>query len=167
MLLHILCSLYLCSSSGGADWNAPNIVIQGGKWVSIPPEIYDGSDPDKYPQPPPPYDDRWKRNDTKIIVLIASFRETRCKDTLFNLFTKSAHPDRIFIGIVQQNEPNNDEDCVHEYCKIMNEHKDKEQWDSANCPYFNNIKVNRMLASDAKGPVYARALQVFFIPLFE
>eukprot|EP01083_Nonionella_stella_P137148 417375_1 len=114
LILHI----HHVLSSGGADWNAPNIVIQGGQWVEIPNEVYDGTS-EKYPQPPPPYTDNWKKNDTKLIVLIASFRETRCKDTLYNLFTKSFNPSRVYIGIVQQNTPDNDEDCVYEYCKLM------------------------------------------------
>ena len=158
--------IHSCQCSGGADWNAPNIVLQNKKWTQIPSEVYDGSDPIKYPQPPSPYTDNWKLNDTKIIVLIAAFRETRCKNTLSNLFSKATHPNRIHIGIVQQNEPNGvDEDCVYEYCKLMDVDRKysnlkEEEWNSSNCPYFDNIKVNRMLAADAKGPVYARALQV-------
>eukprot|EP01084_Bolivina_argentea_P071796 130451_1 len=165
VLIHITCLLLnLCKSSGGADWNAPNIVIQGGNWVEIPSEIYDGSNPDVYPQPPPPYNDNWKKNDTSIIVLIAAFRETRCKDTLFNLFTKATNPHRVFIGIVQQNRAEEDEDCLHAYCRLMDtEHEHDElqddDWDASNCPYFLNVKVNRMSDADAKGPVYARALQ--------
>ena len=158
----------IIDSSGGADWNAPNIVIQGGQWVEIPAEYYDGSNLSEYPQPPSPYNDNWKKNDTKIIVLIASFRETKCKYTLLNLFGKASNPNRIYIGIVQQNEPGQDEDCVYEYCKLMDkdgkysDNKD-EDWNENNCPYFNNIKANRMLAADAKGPVYARALQVKYL----
>ena len=162
----------IIDSSGGADWNEPNIVIQGGQWVKIPDEVYDGSNLEEYPQPPSPYNDNWKKNDTKIIVLIASFRETKCKYSLQNLFGKAVNPSRIFIGIVQQNEPGQDEDCVYEYCKLMdtdNKYADNkdEDWNENNCPYFNNIKANRMLAADAKGPVYARALQVsYFIIIF-
>ena len=150
-------------------WDDPNIVLYRDGWRKIPPVIYDGSDPIKYPQPPPPYTDNWKLNDTKIIVLIAALRETRCKNTLFNLFTKASHPNRIYFGVVQQNEPNGvDEDCVYEYCQLMDVDKKysnlkEEEWNSSNCPYFDNIKVNRMLAADAKGPVYARALQVISI----
>lgn len=173
-LIFIFIIIYILSpseiiGSGGADWNAPNIVIQGGKWVEIPDEYYDGSNLSEYPQPPSPYNDNWKSNDTKIIVLIASFRETKCKYTLYNLFGKAVNPNRIYIGIVQQNTPDQDEDCVYEYCKLMdekltnNKYKDNkdQDWNENNCPHFNNIKVNRMLAADAKGPVYARALQVW------
>jgi hypothetical protein len=36
-------------------------------------------------------------------VLVASYRETKCPRTLVNLFTKAKHPERIRIGIIQQN----------------------------------------------------------------
>ena len=93
-----------------AGWNDPNIVLVNHKWEQ---RIEDPN----APKPPPPYSDSWKYNDTTIIVLIASFRETRCKDTLFSFFSKAAHPNRVRIGVVQQNEQN-DPDCHDEYIFI-------------------------------------------------
>ena len=154
----------ICECNGEAGWNDPNIVHQLGAWTHIPDDYYDRS---KTPQPPLPYDDKYRRNDTTIIVLIAAFRETRCKDTLFNLLSKASHPQRVRIALVQQNKPNEDEDCVYAYCQLMATQNnmqvditDDSQWNSNNCPFYDNIKVNRLLDTDAKGPVYARALQV-------
>ena len=167
LLIHLtlLFPIHLGHARGGADWNAPNIVIQGGEWVQISPEVYDGTSPD-YPQPPPPYDDRWQKNDTKIIVLIAAFRETKCKDSLVNLFSKAAFPERVHIGLVQQNHPTEDEDCVYAYCRMRAADSavavavsEDAQWDASNCPFFAQIKAKRLTAAEAKGPVYARALQ--------
>ena len=170
-LLWTLYLFHITNARGGEPWDTPNIVIQNNEWTKIPDEIYDGTS-DQYPQPPSPYTDDWKKNDTKIIVLIAAFRETRCKDTLFNLFTKAAHPDRIYIAIVQQNKPGEDEDCIYSYCRRVdaeliepfNQYADNkdEDWNAANCPHFDQLKANRMTAAEAKGPVYARALQVFW-----
>lgn len=136
------------------DWFHPNIVLQHGKWEPIPEWSND-------PKPPLPYDNKHLKNDTLIIVLIASYRETRCKDTLYNIFTKSAHPKRIRIAIIQQNDET-DEDCLYAYCLLMNKNPNLKTSDfnKNNCPYFSNIKIRRMHSSEAKGPVYARAQQV-------
>ncbi|ETO00772.1 hypothetical protein RFI_36668, partial [Reticulomyxa filosa] len=157
-------SLFWLAHVFGEDiWHQPNIVLQEGDWKVIPSEIL-------YPRqkPPPPYDDQYKRNDTKIMVLIASYRETRCKDTLYNFFTKAAFPNRVFIGVVQQNEKS-DPDCYVEYCKRIMENDqvvpekelsdDEKNWRIKDCPFSDNIKMFRMNARDAKGPVYARAQQ--------
>ena len=159
-IILFLSHLLLLCYGGGAGWDTPNIVIQHGQWEQIPNDYYDRS---KTPQPPLPYDDKYLQNDTSIIVLIASFRETRCKDTLYNLFTKASHPDRVFMAIIQQNRESEDEDCVYAYCQRMNPNANianNSQWNNNNCKYYDNIKIQRLKDTDAKGPVYARALQV-------
>ena len=80
----MLCSLLLLLGATTVTSEEKNLVLIKGKgWISVNPGPVAGE-----PAPPPPYDDRWKSNSSTIIVLIASFRETRCHTTLHNLFTK-------------------------------------------------------------------------------
>ena len=135
-----------------------NIVLQNGEWEPIPMNEYYNT----LPQPPLPYDDKYLLNDTTIMVLIASFRETKCPKTLINLITKAKYPNRIYFGIVQQNKLN-DPDCQYEYCKLINNITDNNNdinmtWNDNNCKHFSQIKMMRIDASEAAGPVYARGL---------
>jgi hypothetical protein len=41
----------------------------------------------------------------RIFVSIASFRDAECQWTLRDLFVKSAHPERVFVGVVWQIDP--------------------------------------------------------------
>ena len=116
-LLLLLVAAPLASSEAG--WNDPNIVLEGNpqKWVQLE-EPAPGA-----PKPFPPLDDRWTRDDTSVVVLVASARETRCGETLFNLFSKAHNPERVYFGVVQQNAPT-DEDCVegtevHRSCSCL------------------------------------------------
>lgn len=84
-----------------------------------------------------------------VFVSIASFRDRLCPQTLFRLFTKSQHPDRLRVGLVQQND-DDDEDCLENYCKMMDNA-------TGSCKYMDQIKIKRFHARDAKGPVWARA----------
>lgn len=135
-----------------SGWNDENMVLMHGKWMKVPMKrIYS-----IMPQPPQPVDSSHLSNDSTIMVLIASFRETRCKDTVFNFMNKALNPARVLIGIVQQNQAG-DPDCLYEYCAMMNPSFDKAKMD-ATCPHSANIRMMRLDASLAKGPVYARGL---------
>eukprot|EP01036_Dinobryon_divergens_P044917 gene44917-59954_t len=59
----------------------------------------------KGPKPYPPKSDSWRRNDSTIFLTIASFLDKLCAVTLFNLYSKALHPERVFVGVVQQNAP--------------------------------------------------------------
>lgn len=48
----------------------------------------------------------------KIFVAIASFRDPELGPTLHDMFTKAAHPERIFAGVCQQVQPAGDADCA-------------------------------------------------------
>ena len=93
-------------------------------------------------KPPPVVSDSWKRNDTTLFVAISSFRDKLCPITLFNMFTKAAHPWRIIAAVVQQNIPG-DVDCYEEYCNLMRKRDGKES-DSDWCPFKDNIKMKRL-----------------------
>jgi len=141
-----------------ADWNDKNIVLKDGHWEQVQVEPLPGQ-----PAPPPPRDDRWKYNETSIVVLIASFRETRCPETLHSMITKAAHPERVFAGIVQQNSAI-DEDCLAGYCKRMGAELTKDAatgtyLNQKGCPFYEQFRFKRLSDLEAKGPVYARALQ--------
>ncbi|KAH9258532.1 hypothetical protein BASA81_003034 [Batrachochytrium salamandrivorans] len=101
--------------------------------------------------PPPPFSDRHLEPNATIVVLISSLRETRLASTLVSLFTKAKHPSRVFAAVVQQNAPE-DEDVLVEYCREMLLINHTE------CLYEANIRITRLLHTEAKGPVYARAL---------
>ncbi len=76
--------------------------------------------------------------DHTIFVSIASYRDIDCPNTLQDLFLTAKYPDRIFIGICQQNN-DNDVECV--FLKRIDQ-----------------IRVFKMTASQAKGPCLARFL---------
>ena len=47
----------------------------------------------------------------RIFVQIASYRDPECQWTVKDLFEKAAHPERIFVGICWQFDPEEDEHC--------------------------------------------------------
>ncbi|CAM9987760.1 unnamed protein product, partial [Discosporangium mesarthrocarpum] len=107
---------------------------------------------DSAPLPPPPKTDSWKRSDTSIFIGVSSFRDKRCPRTLFNFYTKAKHPERIFIGVVQQNAVG-DVDCVAEYCHLMGA-----DMEGPDCPHWENIRTVRVEDRLAAGPCNAVAL---------
>ena len=116
-------------------------------------------------------------------INMPSFRDPLCPRTLFYLFTKSAQPDNIRVRILQQNVPDEDDDCLAKYCIMMSLHAkdltksgdeisalagqvlkignvDEENDDNTNnnCPHKEQIFVHSIHAKDAAGPTYARGL---------
>jgi len=117
--------------------------------------------------PHPPKSESYKSKDATIFVGIAAFRDTRCPKTLYNLFTKAENPNRVFIGLVQQN-GNDDIDCVEKYCELMgytapNGLKNPDDDRKKNCPYFNQIRINRVTHLLARGPTFGRHLQIYLL----
>jgi hypothetical protein len=80
-------------------------------------------------------------DENSIFVSLASYRDPECNNTLFDLFTKAKYPHRIFVGVCQQNAPE-DADCVT----------------ARLAPFMNHIRIIRMSHFEAQGPTYARAL---------
>lgn len=76
-----------------------------------------------------------------IFVSVASYRDSNCSKTLDSLFANAAHPERITVGICEQNK----------------EGESSEQCSSANTA-GRNIKVINVDYTDAKGPTWARYL---------
>jgi hypothetical protein len=75
-----------------------------------------------------------------IFVSIASYRDALCADTLANLFKMARHPERVFVGICQQNKRGDPE------CRL----------NGSAFPYRHNVRTTRMSHKDARGPTYAR-----------
>ena len=64
------------------------------------------------------------KEDRRMHVMIASYRDPLCPITLFNLFTKAAYPELVHVTVLQQNDPEVDLDCLKRYCEMIQEHKD-------------------------------------------
>lgn len=106
------------------------------------------------PKPPPIKSDSWSHSHTTIFYSISSYRDELCPRTLFNAYTKATHPGRVHIGVVQQN-LEGDIDCLERYCEMMMEARNLTR---DQCPFENQITMNRQRAEDAKGPTWARAI---------
>lgn len=83
-----------------------------------------------------------------IFVSIASYRDKECAETIFDLFEKAYCPFRITVGVCQQNEWS-DEDCIAAYKNLAQ---------NGIGDFSDRIRIIRISADEAKGPMYARHL---------
>lgn len=79
----------------------------------------------------------------RIFVSIASYRDSECRDTVYDLFELAEKPENIFVGVCQQNKEN-EEDCF-DRCPDCKKRKDS-----------GHIRVKNFEHLDAKGPCFAR-----------
>lgn len=90
-----------------------------------------------------------------IFVSIASYRDSECIHTVRDLFAKAEHPQRVFVGVYEQNDPETDKPftLAHLIEEKSDEVPDLKQ-------YFDAGQLRVMITScvEAKGPMYARAL---------
>lgn len=84
-----------------------------------------------------------------IFLMIASYRDFQCRETITSAFSRSDHPERLFVGAVDQVVPG-DTGCLD--IDIPCEQKP----DQPICKYRNQISVFKMDAQFATGPVTAR-----------
>jgi hypothetical protein len=75
-----------------------------------------------------------------IFVSIASYRDPVCNSTLQSLFNMASNPKNIYVGICQQNNPDEDQDCL------------------LNFENHPNVRIIRIPHYEAKGPTWARYL---------
>ncbi len=87
--------------------------------------------------------------DETIFLMIASYRDFQCRETITSAFKKADHPERLYVGAVDQIVPG-DIGCLD--IAIPCE-QDPEQMI---CKYRSQISVFKMDASMATGPVTAR-----------
>ena len=107
-----------------------------------------------------------------IIPFFLNFEDgERCGATLKSIFENAVNPDKVYIGLVEQNAPD-DNFCIETYCNSYAEsqiyqrktiRKGMVKLISQNegrihCPYFNNIKLIAYHHIQAHGPSYARSL---------
>ena len=78
-----------------------------------------------------------------IFVSVASYRDDKCARTLKELFSKAKYPDRIFVGIVEQNSDSDLEKCLAGKESVV-PHK--------------QVRRISIPHTEAKGPCYARYL---------
>ena len=78
----------------------------------------------------------------RIFVSIASYRDNRCPTTLNSLFKNAKNPERIYVGICQQNKPG-DIECVSLKDPLVQK-------------YISQIRIKKLSSDDAKGPTLAR-----------
>ena len=123
-------------------------------------------DPNVCPQPGVcPYyrDTEYDAVNDKIHLVIASFRDQLCPRTLYNLFSRSQNPHRIFVRVLQQLKPDSDliddADCWEMACQTYNtpEHT-LLNGQPFNCHDFEkNVEMVTIDAGLAKGPCDARS----------
>eukprot|EP00529_Nitzschia_sp_RCC80_P023786 CAMPEP_0113522820 /NCGR_PEP_ID=MMETSP0014_2-20120614/45390_1 /TAXON_ID=2857 /ORGANISM="Nitzschia sp." /LENGTH=465 /DNA_ID=CAMNT_0000420897 /DNA_START=119 /DNA_END=1512 /DNA_ORIENTATION=+ /assembly_acc=CAM_ASM_000159 len=144
---------------------------QGGGWTDVqdPPPKASGVNVRGAAQTPvfPVMD-----GDGKIFVSVPSFRDgDRCGKTLIDLFAKAKEPERIVVGLVEQNYEENDPYCLESYCKEaagleiyrrQTIRKDTTKIiakvDRDECPHIHQIRKVAVHNVAAKGPSYARSL---------
>ena len=83
--------------------------------------------------------------DDSIFVSIASYRDEECPKTILNLYKRAKHPNKVFVGICQQNN-DGDTDCFEGL------------FGSGNNVPINNVSIIRVPHTVAMGPTYARYL---------
>eukprot|EP00633_Aureoumbra_lagunensis_P004009 CAMPEP_0197318572 /NCGR_PEP_ID=MMETSP0891-20130614/51640_1 /TAXON_ID=44058 ORGANISM="Aureoumbra lagunensis, Strain CCMP1510" /NCGR_SAMPLE_ID=MMETSP0891 /ASSEMBLY_ACC=CAM_ASM_000534 /LENGTH=530 /DNA_ID=CAMNT_0042809113 /DNA_START=154 /DNA_END=1746 /DNA_ORIENTATION=- len=85
-----------------------------------------------------------------IFLMIASYRDFQCRDSLNSALRRAKYAARLVIGVVQQNIKEEDESCIDpiESCETNRE--------QLLCKHKSQIKLYEMDAREASGPVYAR-----------
>ena len=84
-----------------------------------------------------------------IFLMIASYRDFQCRETIASAFNKADHPERLFVGAVDQ-VVDGDIGCLD------NEVPCSVDPNQPLCKYRNQISVYKMDAQLATGPVTAR-----------
>jgi hypothetical protein len=80
-------------------------------------------------------------NAATIFVSVASYRDADCINTIKDLFAKASHPDRVFVGICEQNKTDDGEACV-----------------PAAFEWMHHVRRITIPHGEARGPTYARYL---------
>lgn len=84
-----------------------------------------------------------------IFVMIASYRDFQCRETITSAFARATHPERLFIGAVDQL-TEGDIGCLDLAVPCE---ADPSQW---MCVHRDQIAVIRLNATESTGPVTAR-----------
>jgi len=101
------------------------------------------------------------REGRNMQVNIASYRDPLCPKTLYNLFTKAKVPEKLFVRVLQQRDPEVDVDCLEEYCVMMAKDRGEDPTGDElieSCPYSSQVFIHEIHAKEAAGPTWARGL---------
>lgn len=167
---------------GVGGWNDLNIVAEGGEWLKVPSPFFKPGDEQPYPVSLN-LSDPAVESQASILVLIAAFRETRTVHSLVSMFSQAEHPERVHVGVVQQNDAGN-EDVLEGFCETLGtplvlrksyqgrsglnkRQPGEDDWGQGrytarsfeDCKPARRVRVFRMDSSEAAGPVYARSQQ--------
>jgi hypothetical protein len=103
--------------------------------------------------------------------MLSTIDGERCGETLKSIFENAKDPSKVFVGIAEQNEPN-DKFCIEMYCQTFGVKAIKReevrsdvtkimvQTDGVaeSCPHYNQIRQVAFYHVNAKGPMYARSM---------
>jgi hypothetical protein len=169
-----------------ARWDDLDIVLEQvhgkSEWRHAP-DPFAGEDGPRPYLPQKDYAQPAVLKGSTVLVLIAALRERRLVDTLESMFQKASNPKRVLVGVVQQNAPD-DADAVEQLCKrlgspltlkdgfagrtgLHQRQRGEDAWGQsrfteeslAACEPAARIRMFRMSADEAAGPVFARAQQ--------
>lgn len=84
-----------------------------------------------------------------IFIMIASYRDFQCRETIASALSRARHPERLFIGAVDQVVPG-DIGCLDLEVPCTENH------DQLICKHKDQISLYKMDAKEATGPVTAR-----------
>lgn len=87
------------------------------------------------------YREGFQTDQETIFVSVASYRDKACMDTINHMYEQATRPDRVYVGITEQNTTDPAENCV-----------------PINFKYNNNVRRITIPNTEAKGPTYARYL---------
>jgi len=100
-----------------------------------------------------------------IYAAIASYRDHLCVGTIANLFQRAAFPSRIYVGVVEQNRPE-DVNCVPKVCEdsstgvhplsVWKGMFNLSKAEAEVCMRRKQIRLYKLPAADSLGPTYAR-----------
>ncbi len=65
-----------------------------------------------------------------IFVSIASYRDSVCSTTVESLYSMADNPQNVYVGLCQQNNGKEDQDCVNYNSNIISKYiKNQKYWD--------------------------------------
>jgi hypothetical protein len=104
------------------------------------------------------------------LLLLLQTDGERCGETLKSIFETAHNPDKIVVGLVEQNAPE-DVFCLEQYCKTygletIKRHSVRKdmtkvvanQDERSKCPRYNQVRLVAFHDLQAKGPNYSRSL---------
>ena len=97
-------------------------------------------------------------NNGQIFVSIASYRDTECSDTIESIFSKAKYPNRIYVGVCEQNKESEYSESCLKSSNLPKGNSNTSNTEETNVKdlYKSHISVYKLDYTEAKGPTYAR-----------